>query len=132
MIYLLDTNICSAHMKRPAQLAHRFIQFAGQLAIPTIVLAELYAGAFKHPNPARLLGLIADLLQEVAVLNFDAECAKHFGEVRGNLLRQGISVSSVDLMIAAVALANDLILVTHNTADFQNVPSLRLEDWLKR
>jgi len=45
MRFLLDTNICSAHMRRPARLAHRFIQYIGHLAIPTIVVGELYAGA---------------------------------------------------------------------------------------
>ena len=130
MTFLLDTNICSAHMRRPGGLAHRFLQHSGQVAIPTMVLGELYAGAYHHPNPARLLNLIADLLQEVAVLDFDAACAERFGRVRGELLQHGISVSTVDLMIASVALFHDLTLVTHNTADFQNVPALRLEDWL--
>ena len=130
MTYLLDTNICSAHMRRPGGLAHRFLQHSGQLAIPTIVLAELYAGAHRHPSPARLLGLIADLLQEVVVLDFDTVCAEQFGKVRGGLLQQGISVSTVDLMIASVALVHDLTMVTHNTADFSHVPGLRLEDWL--
>jgi tRNA(fMet)-specific endonuclease VapC len=60
MSFLLDTDICSAHMRRPARLAHRFIQYTGRLAIPTIVLGELYAGAYKHPNPSRLLSLISD------------------------------------------------------------------------
>jgi tRNA(fMet)-specific endonuclease VapC len=128
--FLLDTDLCSAHMRRPSRLAHRFIQFTGQLAIPTVVLAELYAGAFKHPTPGRLLILIADLLPEVTVLDFDPRCAERFGRVRGGLLQQGISVSSMDLMIASVALVHDLTLVTHNTADFQNIPDLRLEDWL--
>jgi len=50
--------------------------------------------------------------------------------IRGSLLRQGIRVSPVDLMIASVALVHDLTLVTHNTRDFQNIPGLRLEDWL--
>ena len=45
MSYLLDTNICSAHLKRPSGLSHRFIQYGGRLHIPTIVLGELYAWA---------------------------------------------------------------------------------------
>jgi tRNA(fMet)-specific endonuclease VapC len=93
-------------------------------------LAELYSGAYKHPNPSRLLALIADLLQEVAVLDFDSACAEQFGKVQGGLLRQGIMVPETDLMIASVALIYDLTLVTHNTADFQNIPGLRLDDWL--
>jgi tRNA(fMet)-specific endonuclease VapC len=85
MTHLLDTNICSAHMRRPAGLAHRFFQHAGTIAISTVDLAELYAGAYKHPNPPRLLGLIADLLQEVAVLDFDSLCAEQFGRIQGGV-----------------------------------------------
>ena len=89
-----------------------------------------------HELPSRyehLLGplrKIDDLLEDVRVLVFDQTCAEQFGMVRGNLLRQGISVNTVDLMIAAVALAHDLTLATHNTGDFQDVPGLRVEDWL--
>jgi tRNA(fMet)-specific endonuclease VapC len=130
MTHLLDTNICSAHMRRPGGLAHRFFQYAGGIAISTVVLAELYSGAYKYPNPSRLLALIADLLQEVAVLDFDSSCAEQFGKTQGGLLQQGTTVPETDLMIASVALVYNLTLVTHNTVDFQNVPGLRLDDWL--
>jgi tRNA(fMet)-specific endonuclease VapC len=130
MTHLLDTNICSAHMRHPAGLAHRFFQYAGGIAISTVVLAELYAGAYKHPNPPKLLALITDLLQEVTALDFDSACAEEFGKLQGGLLQQGITVPVADLMIATVALLHNLTLVTHNTADFQNIPGLRLEDWL--
>jgi tRNA(fMet)-specific endonuclease VapC len=131
MTHLLDTNICSAHMRRPAGLAHRFFQHAGGIAIPTVVLAELYAGAYNHPNPAKVLSLIADLLCEVAVFDFDLVCAEQYGQVQGGLMRQGMRGPTADLMIASVALVRNLTLVTHNTADFQNIPGLRLDDWLK-
>ncbi|HSU68225.1 MAG TPA: type II toxin-antitoxin system VapC family toxin [Tepidisphaeraceae bacterium] len=84
---LLDTNICSAHMRRPGGLAHRFFQHAGGLAVPTIVLAELYAGAYHHPSPERFLVAISDMVQELRVLEFDSACAEQFGKVRGELLR---------------------------------------------
>ena len=130
MIYLLDTDTCSGHMRRPAKLAHRFIQYAGQLAIPTVVLGELYTGAYHHPQPARLLVLINDLLQEVTVLDFDSAAAEQFGRTRGALLQQGIQIATADLMIAAVAMVHNMTLVTHNTADYQDISGLRLEDWL--
>jgi tRNA(fMet)-specific endonuclease VapC len=130
MNFLLDTDTCSAHMRRPVKLAHRFVQYTSQLAISTITLAELYAGAYKHSQVNRLLNLIADLLQEVQVLDFDSACAEKFGQVRGTLLQQGISVPTTDLMIGSVALVHNLTLVTHNTADYQNIPVLRLDDWL--
>lgn len=130
MTHLLDTNICSAHMRRPGGLAHRFFQYAGGIAISAVALAELYSGAYKHSNPSRLLALIADLLEEVKVLDFDSLCAKQFGKVQGSLLQQGLAVAETDLMIASAALVHNLTLVTHNTADFHNIPGLRLDDWL--
>jgi tRNA(fMet)-specific endonuclease VapC len=131
MRFLLDTDICSAHMRRPATLAHQFVQYTSQLAISTVTLAELYAGAYKHSQSHRLLSLIGDLIQEVRVLSFDSACAERFGQVRGTLLQQGISVPTADLMIASVALVHDLTLVTHNTTDYQYVAGLRMDDWLK-
>ena len=117
-------------MRRPGKLAHRFIQYTGQLAMSSVTLAELYAGAYKHSQVNRLLGLIGDLLQEVQVIDFDSAGAEKFGQVRGTLLQQGISVPTADLMIASAALVHNLTLVTHNTADYQNIPGLRPDDWL--
>jgi tRNA(fMet)-specific endonuclease VapC len=130
MSHLLDTNICSAHFRRPGGLAHRFIQYGGRLFVPTVVLGELYTGAYHVGNPGPLLQKIADLLKDVRVLDFDHDCAEQFGKVRGGLLQRGISIPTADLMIAAVALTHNLTLVTNNTSDFQNIPGLRLDDWL--
>ena len=130
MTHLLDTDTCSAHMRRPSGLAHRFIQYSGGIAISSIVLAELYSGAYKLKNPTRLLLGIADLIQDVVVLDFDVACAEEFGKVRGKLLQQGIQFPTADLLIASVALVHNLTLVTHNNADYKSIPGLRLDDWL--
>ncbi len=131
MSFLLDTNICSAHMRRPAGLAHRFFQHAGRLAIPTIVLAELYAGAHMTENPDQLLEAINDLLADVEVIDIDNTAALAFGKLRGDMKRQGLATNPMDLLIASVAIAHDLTLVTENTRDFSNIPGLRLENWLE-
>jgi len=112
------------------QVWHWYFQHAGGLTVSTVILSELYAGAYKHPDPDRLLALIADLLPEVTVLDFDQACARQFGRIKGELLKKGVSIPDMDLMIAAVALVHNLTLVTNNTADFRNIPGLRLEDWL--
>ena len=130
---LLDTNICSAHLKRPAGLMHRFVQYSGRLYIPTIVLGELYAWAYKRSQPGcdHLIHLIEDdLLRDLMVLEFDSGCAREFGRIRGELIRRGDDRAGVDLLIASVALYHDLTLVTNNTADFRHIPDLRLVDWL--
>jgi len=98
--------------------------------MPAIVLAELYAGAHLLKDPVPLLTQIADLVSFIEVVPFDADCAEAFGRLRGDLQRRGLIVPPIDLLIASVAVAHDLILVTNNTADFTHIPGLRVVDWL--
>jgi tRNA(fMet)-specific endonuclease VapC len=129
--FLLDTNIMSEHLRRPAGLIHRFVQHSGRLYTSSISLAELYDWANSRKDPAPSLAAIQNLLTyEVSVILFDIDCAEDFGRLRIDLRRQGISVDNMDLLIASTARVYDLTLVTHNTRHFQDVPGLSLEDWL--
>lgn len=131
MSYLLDTNICSYHLRRPSGLVHRLTQHLGRLFIPSIVLGELYVWVYRRDDPASGVAVLDRFVRhEVQVLPFEDRCAETFGRVRSRLLRTGRVVNRVDLMIAATALVHDLTLVTNNTADFRAVPDLRLDDWL--
>lgn len=130
MSFLLDSDICSAYLRRPSPLFPRFMQYSGRLWISTITLSDLYTWAYKQDDPTVILDKVQDFLRDVQLLTFDEICALELGKLRGSLLRQGITVSPVDLMIESIALVHNLTLVTHNTADFQNIPGLRLDDWL--
>ena len=131
MSFLLDTNIVSAYLKRPGGLAHRFTQYSGRLYVSSIALAELYVWAFGKADPSSRLSAVEVMLRdEVTRLDFDDDCAKRFGQLRVDLQRCGVAVNPVDLLIASVALVYDLSLVTNNTVHFQNIPGLRLDDWL--
>lgn len=132
MSFLMDTDICSAFLRRPGSLFARFMQYGGRLSISTITLSDLYTWAYKQDDPTAILDKIREFLRDVHVLSFDEACALELGMLRGTLLRQGISISPVDLMIGSIAKVLYLTLVTHNTADFRNVPALRLEDWLEQ
>jgi tRNA(fMet)-specific endonuclease VapC len=130
MSYLLDSDICSAYMRRPGPLFHRFMQHSGRLWISTITESDLYTWAYKQDDPTPILDKVWDFLRDVQVLAFEEVCARDLGKLWGTLLRQGVRVSPVDLMIGVIARVHDLTLVTHNTADFRNIPGLRPEDWL--
>lgn len=131
MSFLLDTNILSAHLRRPSGLTHRFVQYSGRLYTSSISLAELYVWVFGRPNPAPVLSSVETLLtHEVGVIPFDTDCAEEFGRLRAELKAGGIGVDNMDLLIAATALVYGLTLVTHNTAHFKNIPELRVENWL--
>ena len=131
MSFLLETNILSAHLRRPAGLFHRFIQHSGRLFTSAVSLAELYDWVNGRRDPAPLRASVQKLLAfEVSLIPFDAESAEEFGRLRADLRPQGISVDDMDLLIGATALVFDLTVVTHNTQHFRHIPGLRVEDWL--
>jgi tRNA(fMet)-specific endonuclease VapC len=130
-MFLLDTDICSAYLKRRRGITHRFIQHSGRLHTTAVVLGELYTWAHRRTDPTPTIQAIeTELLPQVGVLNFDISCAAEFGRLRAALMKQGRPVDAVDLQIAATALTHDLTLVTHNQKDYLNIPDLRVEDWL--
>ncbi len=131
MQYLLDTNVCVMHLNGRSEsirdrLFHTPIQ---NMAVCSVVKAELFYGAMKSNNPTRTLERQQEFLARFISLPFDDKAAIVFGEVRANLASAGTPIGPYDLQIAAIALANDLTLVTHNTREFSRVNGLRLEDW---
>ncbi|MDZ7696616.1 MAG: PIN domain-containing protein [Deltaproteobacteria bacterium] len=60
---------------------------------------------------------------------FDDEAARKYGEIRSDLARKGTPIGPNDLMIAAIALAHESVLITHNTREFKRVVGLKVEDW---
>ena len=130
MSFLLDTNICSAYLRRNHLVANKMIQYGGRLYVSAITAGELFTWAFRaQASPKRLQGLM-DLLQDVTLLSIEKDIGRRFGEIRARPLDQGITIGQMDLLLSATALVHDLTLVTHNTADFVNIPGVRLQDWL--
>ena len=99
------------------------------MAVCSVVKAELFYGAMKSNNPIRTLEQQQQFLARFISLSFGDEAAIVLGEVRAVLASAGTPIGPYDLQIAAIALANDLTLVTHNTREFSRVNGLRLEDW---
>ncbi len=131
MTYLLDTNTCIRYLngRAPNVLQHLQSLPLVEVRVCAIVKAEMYFGAMRSSDPARTLAQQRTFLDAFESLPFDDVAAEAYGRLRAELARRGTPIGPNDLMIAAIALAHDLILVTHNTAEFSRVSGLRLEDW---
>lgn len=95
----------------------------------TVVKAELFHGARRSQRVAENLKLLQQFFQPFVSLPFDDPCAEQYGIIRTQLEREGRPIGPNDLMIAATALAHDLVLVTNNTGEFSRVAGLAIEDW---
>lgn len=131
MKYLLDTNVCIGFLgQRKPRLTQRYLTIATpDKIICLIVRAELFYGAYKSQRRAVSLLSIESFLSGYPNLDFDADAARIFGELRADLESKGTPIGPYDLQIAALALSHHLTLVTHNTAEFGRVPNLMWEDW---
>lgn len=131
MIYLLDSNVCVHLLNgRHTTLIQRFRQYdPRQTVLCSMVKAELLRGALRSQRVELNLERLAIFFAPLKSLPFDDSAAEHFARVGAELMKRGTPIGPNDLVIAATALAHQVTLVTHNTAEFSRVPGLRLEDW---
>lgn len=129
--YLLDTNVCIRVLKgSPPHLVQRLRQVSpSQVGLSTVVKLELLYGARHGDRVAEDLRLLRRFFGAFESLPLDDRSAEEAGEIRQALVASGTPIGPYDLLIAATARANGLILVTHNTREFSRVPGLELEDW---
>jgi tRNA(fMet)-specific endonuclease VapC len=131
-MWMLDTNTCSYVLKhRPAAARKRFeAARPRELAISSVVLAELNYGAARLPAGAKIAKEIADFAARLEVVSWDAAAAVTYGQLRARLEKRGRLIGAMDLMIAAHALSNGSTLVTSNLREFGRVSDLPLENWV--
>ena len=131
--YLLDTKIVSYYLRRSSPALETRVSDALQaqtLAISALTRAELRFGQLGMAVQDRRRGLIDHFLLRLPNIPWSNQTADHYGAIKDLLKRQGTPIGELDTQIAAHALAEKLILVTHNTRHFEKVPGLTLEDWM--
>ncbi|WP_024816481.1 type II toxin-antitoxin system VapC family toxin [Methylopila sp. 73B] len=131
--YLLDTNILSDLLRRPKGSVRERIYAGGGaefVCTSIIVAAELRFGIAKAQS-VRLVALVEGLLDRIAIEPFEEPADRVYASIRADLERRGRQIGGNDLFIAAHALALDCVLVTDNTGEFERVPDLRVENWLR-
>lgn len=131
MNYLLDTNACIRILNNtsPPLEARLRAHLPSEIRLCRVVKGELLFGAFHSERRDSNLALLEDFFLPFESLPFDDACARFYGDLRANLKSTGKTIGPNDLMIAAVALAHSLTLVTHNIREFERVTGLRIEDW---
>jgi tRNA(fMet)-specific endonuclease VapC len=129
MRFLLDTNAVIAVLNDPTGPLSRRLRSAlpSDVGVSVIVMHELYFGACKSARREHNMAIVDGLRFEV--LAYEPDDARHAGEIRALLARQGTPIGAYDVLIAGQARARGLVLVTRNTREFARVPGLSIEDW---
>jgi tRNA(fMet)-specific endonuclease VapC len=130
MSFLLDTDTCSAYLKKRPQVVAKVMLHFGGLHVSAITVGELLTWALRSTAPPARLQGVRDLLAGANVTEVTLAVAERFGEVRAGFLDRGQVVPELDLFIASTGLVHGLTVVTHNVQNFAKVPALSIVDWM--
>ena len=125
---MLDTNAVIGLLSRQIAITHRMrAHNPDDFGISAIAAHELFWGAYKSSRAAQNLAVLDGIRLEI--IPFDADDARHAGEIRAVLAQAGTPIGPFDLLIAGQARARNLTLITNNVGEFSRVDGLRVEDW---
>jgi tRNA(fMet)-specific endonuclease VapC len=131
MIYMLDTNMCIYIIKQKPRKVLETLkkQDARDVCVSVVTLAELAYGVAKSQQKEKNSIALTSFLAPLEILPLSDKAAVKSGEIRATLEIKGQIIGSCDLLIAAHALSENLILVSNNTGEFGRIPGLVLQNW---
>lgn len=121
---ILDSNIVIDIFRNNAETIAKVRQLSG-IYVPTIVLGELYYGAYKSNQTDRRILEIKQLEERVNLLRITEKTAEHYGEIKSSLRKRGKPIPENDVWIAAVAKEKGLPLLTRDK-HFEEVEGISL------
>jgi tRNA(fMet)-specific endonuclease VapC len=121
-----------ALLKSNRKVELRFSREFPQCYTSTLVIAELYKGAYASQQVDRNVENLRSFAELLTVEVFDQAAAAEFGKIQTELRQLARPTGVIDALIAAVARSRGSIMVTNNIRDFENIPGLRLEDWINQ
>lgn len=135
-MYMLDTNICSFIMREQPEVVLKRLEQAvlrgHRIVVSAITYAEMRFGAIgkkASPRHGQLVDAFCTRLD--AVLPWNRAAVDATTEIKAVLAAAGTPIGPNDTAIAGHAIAAGAMLVTNNTREFERVPGLVLEDWVK-
>ena len=133
MKYMLDANICIYLMNECPKHYYKKLALLEeqqhQVGISAIVHSELQYGVAASNQQTQNQLKLAVLLSHLTVFPYTEACSFYYGQLRAELKNRGCLIGANDLFIAAHALAEQAILVTNNTREFNRIAELQLENW---
>lgn len=133
-MFLLDTNICSYLVSNAEPYSQNILSHLTRygkkdIFISSITAAEMFYGIENSTQKELNLRLMGDFISNFGVLDFTSKNAASYGKIRLEMKNKNRRIGDMDMLIAAVALSNSLVLVTNNEKDFKDISGLRMENW---
>jgi len=130
-MFLIDTDTLIYVLKGKQTVVENLrIHLEDPMYISSISMMELYYGAYKSQLVDANLARLKTIENSFQILSPGQEISEIFGKTKARLETEGTRLDDLDLIIAAIALTNNLILVTNNQKHFSRIQGLKLTNWV--
>ncbi len=131
MNYCLDTNTVVYYLKGIHPGIRKRLQNTRpkNLFLAEIAYAELLFGVARSQREVENAAKLEAFVQPITRIPFDEKASPHYADIRAHLINHGQMIGPNDLLIASIARAHAMTLITHNTKEFGRIPGLQIEDW---
>lgn len=130
MHYLIDTNILIYRLKNMGNVNGNFLKNKNEsMSISVVSYGELVYGAEKSKSVEKNLKTVNEIKSIFPLVDITSDIMDSFGKIKAFVQKIGKPSDDMDLLIAATAITNEMMLVTHNIKHFENIPNLKLVDW---
>ena len=132
MRFLIDTNIIIYSLKNAGNVNDNFLKYKDdEMSLSVISYGELVFGAKKSGSVEKNLKTVEYIKSIFPLLDVTSDVMDVFGELKAKIQKTGRIIDDMDLLIASTAIAENMILVTHNTKHFEKIPNLQIQDWFQ-
>ena len=126
--YLLDTNIISFYLKGDESLKEKVLSNIDSIVISIISYYEIVSG-LQSINANKRIAEFKKFCELVDIINLDKSSITASCQIYSTLKRSGNLIDDIDILIAGIALSNNLVMVTDNTSHFGRIENLKVENW---
>ena len=129
----LDTNIITAFLKKDSKVIRRvsdYLEFFDRLTINIISYYEILRGLTDLGNEEKLMRF-EEFIQDNELVSIRKETIEKAAQIYAYLKKDGNLIEDADILMASIAIVEDLVLITNNLSHFRRVKGLRTENWLE-
>ena len=126
--YLLDTNIISYYLKGIENLKEKIASNIDSLSISIISYYEIVSGLQSIDANNRITEF-EKFCELIDIINLDKPSILASCKIYAFLEKSGQLIDDIDILIAGIALSNNLVMVTDNAEHFGRIQGLKVENW---
>ena len=130
---LVDTDILSFYFKGDSKVVEKFNDYLKEFDVINISIITYYEilGGLRFKKAEKQIKEFEEFVNNNTIIHISEESAKISGDIYADLRQKGITIGTSEILIAGIAIENELTLITNNEKHYDSIQGLKIENWKK-